>query len=945
VFGAQQPLRARLGLVAAGILLVALLPPSASAHSFLIRSDPSPGSRLVTAPATLTLSYGEPFVRGSERVSLRRVGGSTVTLPPPRASGAMIRQALPPKLRGVFVVSWRVLSDDGHVSLGEFAFDVGAGGSLPATLSSSGGGTSPGEVAAGWLFFVGLALALGGAVSERLIWRSGRRGAGQVSRAPVGVGLAAAALGDAWLLLLLAGAERGGGFGAGLSTGAIGDAIARRPGELTLVALLAVLAAAPPLRAGRLRVLVVLPLAVAVVATSLRGHSGTSGDWWAAAADVVHLAASALWFGALAHLLLALLRAGRPRELLAAAVGSYSRLALPTVLLVIASGIATAIPQFGSLHAVVSSSYGRTMLIKAGLIGVALSVALLARRRALSANPHPRWSLLRRLAGVEAVALIGVLLAVAVLVNSAPPRSLAASRGLGPLAPPSLTPAVRLADMAGELVVGVAVTERELQFTVAPPSEQPRESVKLTADAVEPGGRAFDLFPRSCGPECFSIRYRLKPGLNVITAHVRSSVWRGGDARFEISWPLPADRPQLIRRVAATTRAVPSLGVTESVVSGPGSGAPASGYRLSGRQFVQSEGFAGAVDVRVLGRAGGLTELAFELPGSQMWYRMWIDRHYRLRREQILEPGHLIRRTFSYSRQPSSATASPPPAQPRAGALAGAPPPPPAGAFVVGREADDLAIGLAAKRAGNRIELQTTVAGGDGKGESALTVRYRLRASGGETAAPALLCGSGCYRALLPRRGRPRSLLVTIAGPGRRPSSLAFVLPSRWSPPQASALLRRATSAWQQLRSLVIKERLGSDATHVLHTRYELEAPDKLSYRIAGGSQAVVIGARRWDRQPGQPWKESSATRLSEPALQWTRATNVRLFGSGTVAGRPVWVISFYDPSFGGFFEIWVDKTSGRTLQLTLIAAAHFMHHRYSHFNAPLTVVAPADTR
>ena len=73
---------------------------------------------------------------------------------------------------------------------------------------------------------------------------------------------------------------------------------------------------------------------------------------------------------------------------------------------------------------------------------------------------------------------------------------------------------------------------------------------------------------------------------------------------------------------------------------------------------------------------------------------------------------------------------------------------------------------------------------------------------------------------------------------------------------------------------------------------------------------------------------------LTAPALQWTRATNVHLLGSATVAGRRVWLISFYDPSFGGFFQIWVDKKTMRTLQLTLIAAAHFMHHRYSDFNA-----------
>jgi hypothetical protein len=319
------------------------------------------------------------------------------------------------------------------------------------------------------------------------------------------------------------------------------------------------------------------------------------------------------------------------------------------VLLVLASGIVTAIPEFRNLDSVPGSSYGRTLLIKAGLIGVALLLALAARTRVLSVNPHPRWPLLRRLTGAESAALVGVLVTVAVLVNAAPPRSIAAPTALPELGPPPLGPAVRLADLAGQLVVGLGATGRELQFTIAPPSDQPKESVKLTADAGEPGGRALDLFPRPCGQECFTIRYALKPGRNVITAHVGSSVWQGGDARFVIRWPLRPEQPALLRRVAAAMRVLHTLQVTEAVTSGPGSRAPSGTYQLSGRRFMQTEEFAGGgVDVRVLGRERGLTEFSFALPDSEIWYRMWIDRRYRLRREQILDPGHLIRRTFSY---------------------------------------------------------------------------------------------------------------------------------------------------------------------------------------------------------------------------------------------------------------------------------------------------------
>src|SRR5229473_7938571 len=160
-------------LSVSALLAVAALstPALASAHSFLVRSDPAAGARLTRSPALITMYFSEPFVAGSEHVSVTRSGGSALTLPTPQADTSAIRQALPPHLRGVYVVSWRVLSDDGHISLGEFAFAVGSAAALPALGAGSSGTTPLSEVAASWLFFIGFAFALGGIVAERLFWR------------------------------------------------------------------------------------------------------------------------------------------------------------------------------------------------------------------------------------------------------------------------------------------------------------------------------------------------------------------------------------------------------------------------------------------------------------------------------------------------------------------------------------------------------------------------------------------------------------------------------------------------------------------------------------------------------------------------------------------------------------------------------------------------------
>src|SRR5712691_11617388 len=152
-------LHRRVLLCALGVIALTV-PVAASAHSFLIRSDPANGARLAAAPKTMTLYFSEPFVSGSEQVTLRHFNGAAVVLGKPQSRGAEISQPLPRGLRGVFVVSWRVLSDDGHISLGEFAFAVGGAGAVPTVAATSS--TRWSEVTASWLVFVGIALAFGG---------------------------------------------------------------------------------------------------------------------------------------------------------------------------------------------------------------------------------------------------------------------------------------------------------------------------------------------------------------------------------------------------------------------------------------------------------------------------------------------------------------------------------------------------------------------------------------------------------------------------------------------------------------------------------------------------------------------------------------------------------------------------------------------------------------
>jgi copper transport protein len=255
---------------------------------------------------------------------------------------------------------------------------------------------------------------------------------------------------------------------------------------------------------------------------------------------------------------------------------------------------------------------------------------------------------------------------------------------------------------------------------------------------------------------------------------------------------------------------------------------------------------------------------------------------------------------------------------------------PPKDAVVLAAEDGELAVALAVRPRG---EVEATLIGGDGYAASGRDVTFAL----GSRRVGSIACGPGCYRAADPIR-RPDGAVVRVLVSGSGP---AFSLPSRWPAPSASTVVARTTRVYKKLRTLVIHERLASSPTQVVRTTYQLEAPDRLTYQIAGGPQAIVIGERRWDRSPGHPWQRSTQTLLPQPTPFWTGWTRAHLLGSARFRGRQVWIASFYDPAVPAWFQLWIDKRSFRTLQLRMTAAAHFMHHVYGPFDAPFRIRPP----
>ena len=260
-------------------------------------------------------------------------------------------------------------------------------------------------------------------------------------------------------------------------------------------------------------------------------------------------------------------------------------------------------------------------------------------------------------------------------------------------------------------------------------------------------------------------------------------------------------------------------------------------------------------------------------------------------------------------------------------------PSPPPGALVLAREAGSDAIALAVVPGRPRSLVRVSVVGPAGPGVSGLDVSVALGA-----AAPVRLahCGQGCYQAAI-ALATPARATVVLHG-----RSYPFSLPSRpWR--NGSAVMARATGVWKSLRTLVWHERLAGSPTEVISTVYEAVAPDELSYTIRGASSAIIIGERRWDRpSPGSPWVQS----VQNPPVQvptpfWSQVEDAHILGTGRDRGHPVESVTFFDPATPAWFQAEVDSRTGRTVELWMIAASHFMHHLYGPFDAKLHVQPP----
>jgi copper transport protein len=406
--------------VGALLLFVAALvvwsPQTASAHAFLTSSSPGDGSVLATPPTQLRLDFNETVVLAATQIDVVAETGRHYAVSNVRVEGeggeepARVLAALPTLPRGAYRVSWQTLSaDDLHRTAGVFVFGVGHAVTAAGLNEPK---PAPGEAALRWITFFALSLALGGALMRRLVRRQGGAAAAAWTGLTRGGEILGAYLGAAAAFALLAYQTVEAG-----STGLLSGSYGFRWGLREVGFLF--LAGCAFLRPSRTRATGVgLGAGLVAVGTALLGHSGAgpSLSVTRVLADALHLVSAATWAGAL--IIGLLLMAGHDHRPAALAVlRSFGLPAAACISVVIVTGLYLTSGVIGSVDAALLTFYGRTLMLKVGLVAVIGVLGLLNHFR-LRRGSGP---LLNRRTLIGEATLSVVVLGLAAVITSGQP--------------------------------------------------------------------------------------------------------------------------------------------------------------------------------------------------------------------------------------------------------------------------------------------------------------------------------------------------------------------------------------------------------------------------------------------------------------------------------------------------------------------------------------------
>jgi copper transport protein len=404
----------------------------AEAHAVLLEMMPADGAAVPQSPSEVMLHFNEPVTPVSVRVLDDH--GRPVTGPADVvARDQEVRIALvKPLPHGTYLVSYRVVSLDGHPVGETLSFTIGdRPAPIPATaLEGAADADTFWSVAAGAdraLFLLALLAAAGGVMFYWLVGGdlgelTGSERGWLIASAAVGVVVAVVGIGveGAYLLAAQPGLPPIEGWLLGAPT-SLGN-------SLVIGAIALAILAVALLRRGEIAGFAGKAAAVvALLSPVMTGHAATAEPRWLTAPMLgLHALAAGLWAGSLVPLWVRLRR--RPLVAMLPEVRAFSRLAVGVVGLLALAGFVLAAVQLRDPGALFNTAYGLRL---AGKLGLVLLLLLAAAVNKLWLTPRlavvpPARARLRASIGLEIALVAAILSITASLGQSVPPRAMLA---------------------------------------------------------------------------------------------------------------------------------------------------------------------------------------------------------------------------------------------------------------------------------------------------------------------------------------------------------------------------------------------------------------------------------------------------------------------------------------------------------------------------------------
>jgi len=441
------------------------LPQAAFAHAYLVHTVPEASVVLNAPPPQAALTFDEAVEPRFAVISVTNTLGHQETSGPVQRSPAdpdtLIVPLRPHLPEGWYLVYWRAISVDGHPVQSAFTFAVGPNpGPAPQFVvpNISQTATTPRLLVARWLVFLTVMAAIGLFVLRIAIARPVmRRVPGTSLRTVSAAFVVASVLGLVAIPLYLDISTAIDSLHSAFDVSALVPlfrvtAFGRSYVDLEICFALFCAAAGIALWLDRperehrsvAELLstggALLAAAAVLLVPGLAGHAAqTAPRGVSVMLDWVHLVSGSLWIGGLIGLLVLWRSLPALQRLagLVVCVPRFSNVAFFSVVFLLASGVGATVIHMPILAALWETSYGKTILVKIGLLAAAMLLGavnlLRSKPRLVAARDadagRPAAALLRRTISGETLLLTAAVFAAALLSSLAPPAAALAKEG------------------------------------------------------------------------------------------------------------------------------------------------------------------------------------------------------------------------------------------------------------------------------------------------------------------------------------------------------------------------------------------------------------------------------------------------------------------------------------------------------------------------------------